>query len=191
MSKQRFISYFSFLALASLIAGSVGVAFAHEGSMHADDVAVTQPALSTEDKRVVKALEQYATAVQAGNIDEIEKYVLTSDVFTSLDGVNQEDAANHEDGAYLDLGWQNYRKHLAAELPMLRDYKYSLNNIRPFVHGDLAYATMGYVMMFTINSDQFESGGRRFTMKGKATMVLWKVNNEWKIRHRHTTPGKT
>jgi len=191
MSKLLSVLNFFFAVFLILLVGGFSAAFAHEGSMHADDVEVVLPALSAEEKRVVQALENYAAAVQSGNIDEIEKYVLVGDAFTSLEGANQEDAAFQEDGAYLDLGWRNYRKHLAAELPMLNDSSYRLSNIRPFVHGDLAYATMNYAMTFTIKSDQFETGEGRFTMKGKATMVLWKSNNEWKIRHRHTTPGKT
>ncbi len=177
--------------LACLAAGSFGVVLAHEGSIHADDIEVRQLAPSAEEIRVVNALEHYAAAVESGDLEEIEKYVLTENVFTSLEGTNQEDSALQEDGPFLDQGWINYRKHLALELPMLNDSGYELYNIRPFVHGDLAYATMNYSMTFTIRSDQFKTGESRFTMKGKATMVLWKSDGEWKIRHRHTTAGKS
>ena len=191
MSRKLSFSKYFVAVFVGLAAGSFGVVYAHEGSMHADDVEVAQPVLSAEEQRVVKALESYAAAVQSGDLDEIEKYVLTSDVFTSLEGANQEDGAFQEDAVYLDVGWQNYRRHLADELPMLVNFDYSLRNIQPFVHGDLAYATMTYVMHFTIESNQFKAGESRFTMKGKATMVLWKSGNEWKIRHRHTSAGKS
>lgn len=149
------------------------IAFAHEGEDHSIDTA--QPALSAQGKRVVNVLEKYAAAVQSGEISEIEKYVITSDGFSSLEG------------AFLDIGWQNYRKHLTDELPLFSDTNYSLSNVRPYVRGDLAYATMDYSMDVTIKSDQFENGQHRVAMKGKATIVLSQSNKEWKIRHIHTS----
>jgi len=180
MSMQFSFSKLFFSLLVSLAAGSSGVVFAHEGSKHADDVEVAQSALSSEEKRVEKALESFAAAVQSGSLDEVDKHVITGEAFTSLEG-----------DAYLDRGWQNYRKHLAGNLSSMSDYTYNLSNIRPVVHGDMAYATMDYALTFTIKSDQFESGQDRFTMKGKATMVLRKSDNEWKIQHRHITRDKT
>lgn len=179
---KKYLTKYTVVAavFASLLVVGINSASAHEGSMHADDVVVPQPVLSAEEKNVVKMLERYALAVQSTDVEQIEKFVVADDGFTNLEGANQ------EDGVFLDIGWQNYRKHLADELPMLKDYRYDLSNIRPFVLGDLAYASMDWLMNFTIESDQFESGKRRLTMKGKATVVMQKLNDEWKIRHRHT-----
>ena len=173
-------SRFFIAVSAVLVAGSFGIAVAHEGSKHADDVVVAQPALSAEEQRVVKALENYAAAVQSGDLDEVDKHVITGDAFTSLEG-----------DAYLDRGWPNYRKHLAEKLSSMSDYTYTFSNIRPVVHNDFAYATLDYALTFTIKSDQFKTGEGRFTMKGKATMVLVKSDNEWKIQHRHITRENT
>ncbi len=149
------------------------LATAHEGEDHSSDSA--QPALSAQGKRVVSTLEDYAAAVQSADIAEIEKYVITTDGFSSLEGTNH------------DAGWQSYRKHLADELPMFNETSYSLSNIRPYVRGDMAFATMEYQMDVTIKSDRFDGGEHRVAMKGKATMVLSKSKNEWKIRHIHTS----
>ncbi len=179
--KLPLMKYTAILAtLASMLITGINPASAHEGSMHADDIDVPPRVLSVQEKNVLKMLEGYALAVQSTDVEQIEKYVVTDDGFTNLEG------ANLEDGVFLDLGWQNYRKHLADELPMLKDFDYSLTNIRPFVLGDLAYASMDWVMVFTIESDQFEGGKRRLKMTGKATIVMQKLDNQWKIRHRHT-----
>jgi len=159
--------------LVALAVSSTGTTFAHEGEDHSADN--MQPALSAQGKRVVSVLEGYAVAVQATNIDQIENYVVTGDGFSSLEGT------------FLDLGWASYRKHMSDEMPMFNDTSYSLSNIRPYVRGDMAFATMDYVMNVTIKSDQFEGGEHKLEMKGKATMVLSKVKDEWKIRHIHTS----
>gem|GEM_PF-2531087 len=161
------------VALIVFLAGATGVALAHEGEDHGAEV--MQPALSAQGKRVVAALEGYASAYQSGDMDEIEKYVITGDGFSSLEGT------------YEDLGWESYRKHLAGELPLFKNTRYRLTNIRPYVRGDMAFAIMDYKMHVTIESDQFEGGKHEIEMKGKATMVLSKVKNEWKIRHIHTS----
>ncbi len=158
--------------LVALAVSGINTSFAHEGGEH--DAKKGGAALSTQEKRVVAALESYATAVESGDIAQIEQHVVTNDGFSSLEG------------AFMDSGWQSYRKHLAGELPMFKDTTYQLANVRPYVSGDLAYATMDYSMGFTIVSDRFEGGEHAIDMKGKATMVLSKSGNEWKIRHIHT-----
>ncbi len=174
MSKQLLFSkcLLTVTALACVVISSTSVVFAHEGEDH--DAKAMQPALSAQGKRVVKALNNYAAAVQASDIDAVEKYVITNAGFSSLEG------------ASMDSGWEAARKHMAGEMPMLKDMSYSFSNINPFVRGDLAYATLDYAMGFTIESDQFEGGKHELNMKGKATVVLLKSKNEWKIRHIHT-----
>jgi len=159
---------------AILIAGT-GLTFAHEGSKHDVDVDVTPAALSAEEKVVVETLEHFAVAIASKKRKEIEKYVVADERFTSL-----------EDDLYLDRGWKNYSKHLMDQLGGLKDYEYSLANIQPVVLGDMAYATMDWNMIFTIVSDQFEGGEHRLTMEGKGTVVMQKIDNQWRIRHRQT-----
>lgn len=165
------------LAIASLALGSAGTAFSHEGEDHNNKE--MQHQLSAQGKRVVEVLEKYAAAVQAGDITEIEKYVVTDDGFSSLEGT------------YEDLGWASYRKHLMSELPMFHDVSYSLTNIRPYVKRKMAYATMDYAMDVTINSDKFEGGKHRLKMTGKATIILVKSKKEWKIRHMQTASSRS
>jgi len=165
------------LAVISLTLGNIGAAFSHEGEDHNDKE--IQHQLSAQGKRVVEVLEKYAAAVQAGDINEIEKYVVLDDGFSSLEGT------------YEDLGWASYRKHLTSELPMFHDVSYRLTNIRPYVKRKMAYATMDYAMDVTINSDKFEGGKHRLKMKGKATIILVKSKKEWKIRHIHTARARS
>jgi ketosteroid isomerase-like protein len=160
----------------SLAFGTVGVAYSHEGEDHKEKK--MERKVSAQGKRVIELLEKYAAAVQAGDISEIEKYVVTDDGFSSLEGT------------FEDLGWASYRKHLTSELPMFNDVIYKLTNIRPYVKRKMAYATMDYAMDVTIKSDKFEGGKHRLEMKGKATMVLVKVDKEWKVRHIHTVRAK-
>jgi len=172
-------SFSKYVAIATAFAGlsvvGIGSVSAHEGSKHDVDTDVAPPALSAEEKKVVSMLERFAAATESKDRAKIEKYVVANDSFTSL-----------EDDLYLDRGWKNYSKHLMDQLSGLKDYEYSLANIQPFVLGDLAYATMDWKMDFTIVSDQFEGGEHRLTMKGKGTVVLQKIDNQWKIRHRQT-----
>ncbi len=161
-------------AVIGLAALGSGPVYADAGGQHGDHKAMEPMMLSAEGKNVVKALEGYASAVESGNIDEVEKYVVADEGFTSLEG------------ASMDQGWASYRKHMGAEMPMFKDMRYEFSNIQPFVSGDLAYATLDYVMDFTIESDRFEGGKHELSMKGKGTMVLSKAGDAWKIRHVHT-----
>lgn len=163
-------------AVSWLVLGNVSVALSHEGEDHSKEK--TTHKLSAQGKRVVMLLENYAAAVQSGNLSEIEKYVVMGDGFSSLEGT------------FEDLGWASYRQHLASELPMFNDVSYELANIRPYVKGKMAYATMDYAMNVTIKSDKFEDGKHRLEMNGKATIILVQSNKEWKIRHMHTARAK-
>jgi ketosteroid isomerase-like protein len=174
MSLSKYI--IAVVAIACLVLGNVGVTFSHEGEDHSKEK--IQHKLSAQGKRVVSLLENYAVAIQSGNLSEIEKYVVMGNGFSSLEG------------AFEDLGWDNYRQHLASELPMFNDVTYELTNIRPYVKGKMAYATMDYAMNVTIKSDKFEEGKHRLEMIGKATIILVQSNKEWKIRHMHTVNAK-
>ena len=148
------------------------VVLAHAGADHAAQP--SEPALSAQEKQVLATLAGYAEAVQAANISALERYLLANDDFSSLEGT------------FLDLGWASYRQHMESELPMFKDMEYRLSNIRPYVHGDMAYAIMDYTMNVTIESDQFTGGKHAVRTQGKATMVLVKTGDGWKIRHIHT-----
>jgi len=176
MTKQLFINKYQFAVTVfiALAISSIGVSFADGDGDHSHSAKSAPLSLSAQDKLVVATLEGYAKSVQSGDITKIEKYFVTDEGFTSLEGT------------FLDAGWASYREHLVKEMPMFNDVHYQLNNIRPYVNGDMAYAIMDTVMNITIKSDRFEGGEHKLAMKGKATMVLTKSNNEWKIRHIQT-----
>jgi ketosteroid isomerase-like protein len=90
------------------------------------------------------------------------------------------------EGTFTDIGWESYRDHLAPEMAMFANTQYQLSDIRPFVSGDMAYASFDYAMDVTIISDQFEGGEHPVSMRGKGTVVLVRDGEAWKIRHLHT-----
>jgi len=155
------------LALGVLLGG--GPFWAHGEQSHGADLV-----LSPEQSAIVQALNGYAAAVEAKDMTEIEAYVVMDDGFSYIEGT------------YVDLGWDSYRNHLAPEMALFENTYYEFQEVRPFVSGDLAYATMGYQMDVTIKSDQFESGEHQVNMKGQATAVLIKTEGSWKIKHMHT-----
>jgi len=78
----------------------------------------------TESEDVVQTLKSYAAAVQSKDIDEIEKYVVTSEDFTVFEG------------GHINWGWPDYRNnHLAPELEAFLEFQYSYQNIKAQVLG--------------------------------------------------------
>ena len=163
------------LAVSCLALGNVGVALSHEDEGHS---AQKTHKLSAQGQRVVEVLKNYAAAVQSGDLSEVEKYVVLDEGFSSLEDT------------FEDKGWKSYRHHLASELPMLTDMKYSFDNIRPYVKRKMAYATMDFALKALVQSDKADGGTKPITMQGKATIILVSVDNGWKIRHIHTVRAK-
>ena len=174
--------------LAMFLLGLIAVAVAaplsaHEGEAKQDESAGSM--LSEEARQVVDTLNHYAAAVQSANLQKIEEYMVTDAGFSSIEGT------------FTDIGWESYRDHLAPEMAMFANTQYQLSDIRPYVSGDMAYASFDYAMDVTIVSDQFEGGEHPVSMRGKGTVVLVKDGEAWKIRHLHTvtkreeTPGET
>ncbi len=163
------------LGLSLAVVANLSVSWAHGDDEHGE---LDQVVFSEEQEAVVDALHSYAAAVEAGDMDEVERYVVMDDRFSSIEGT------------YVDLGWASYRDHLAPEMAMFVNTSYGYSDIRPFVSGDLAYATMGYEMSLTIMSDEFEGGEHHIQTKGQATMVLAQEGGSWKIQHMHTARQK-
>ena len=61
---------------------------------------------------------------------------------------------------------------MAPEMALFEKPSYSITEIRPFVSGDLAYATYSWAMDVTVLSKEFEGGRHPVSMKGKGTAVL-------------------
>ena len=158
------------LALFSVSAAAP--ASAHEGA--ASQGGSGDSTLSEAAQQVVDTLNHYAIAVQSANPQNLEKYMVTDAGFSSIEGT------------FTDIGWDSYRDHVAPEMAMFSNTQYQLSNIRPFVSGDMAYASFDYAMDVTIISDQFESGEHPVSMRGTATVILVRDGEAWKIRHLHT-----
>jgi ketosteroid isomerase-like protein len=158
--------------LALLAAGAAAPISAHEDTAPEDGTA--NSTLSVEARQVVDTLNGYAAAVQTANMQKVEEFMVTDSGFSSIEGT------------FTDIGWQSYKEHLAPELAMFTKTQYELSDIRPYVSGDMAYASFDYAMDVTIVSDQFEGGEHPVEMRGKGTVVLVRHGDDWKIRHLHT-----
>jgi ketosteroid isomerase-like protein len=183
VSKQRAKISLAMFLLVLLTIVAAGPLPAHEGEAKQDESADSM--LSDEARQVVDTLNHYAAAVQSANLQKIEEYMVTNAGFSSIEGT------------FTDIGWESYRDHLAPEMAMFANTQYQLSDIRPYVNGDMAYASFDYAMDVTIISDQFEGGEHPVSMRGKGTVVLVKDGEAWKIRHLHTvtkreeTPDET
>jgi len=147
-------------------------ALAHGGEH--ESAATTTAALGDEARAVVAVLNAYTEAVEHNDMAAIERLVVDDDGFSSFEGT------------YADWGWASYRDHLGPEMAMFRNTRYHFSNMHPYVSGDMAYVPMDYSLSLTIESDQFEGGRHDISMKGKATFILTRAEDGWKIRHMHT-----
>ncbi len=129
---------------------------------------------SEEEQKIIDLLNRYSSAVEAKDISRIEQLVVADEGFS------------HIEGTYMDIGWASYREHLEPEMAMFGDTTYSLGEIRPYVSGDLAFATFQYEMNVVVLSKEFEGGRHPVSMRGRATAVLTKAKGDWKIKHMHT-----
>ena len=148
---------------------------AHEGE---EKEAASAEELSADQQAVVDTLNQYAAAMEASDLDGIAAVVTADDSFSSFEGT------------HLDVGWDSYREHVAPEMALFEDTKYTFSDIKPAVIGDLAYATLRYEMDVVVVSDEFENGRHPIYMAGAGTVVLERRDDSWKIRHMHMAREK-
>lgn len=159
------------LAIALLIVGGTSLATAHEGE---DRKPLAAADSDPATQAVVKALETYAQAVTSNDLSRIKPLFVAGDDFSYFEGT------------FVNIGWQSYSEHMAPEMALFDKPSYRLTDIRPFVSGDLAYATFAWAMDVTVVSDKVEGGRHAVSMTGKGTAVLSRVDGQWKIRHLHT-----
>ncbi len=158
----------SALACALLAAGS---AYAHEGESHAPAAAAP---LAGEERAVAEVLGQYAAALSANDLARVRPLLVAGDAFSYFEG------------SFVNVGWQSFHDHLAPEMAMFERPSYRVTDLRPFVSGDLAYATFSWAMDVTVVSPKFEAGRHPVSMAGKGTAVLSRIDGQWRIRHLHT-----
>ena len=85
------------------------------------------------------------------------------------------------EGAGADMGWARYRDHhLRPELAGFTGLRYSYDQLRTHVSGDLAWATFDYSLAGTLNE-------REIDVVGKGTMILKRTGGAWRIVHSHTS----
>ena len=162
-----------FIVMAILTGFLAATAAAHEGEDHKPADAATA-AMSPQAHAVVGTLESYAQAMTSNDLSRVKPLVVAGNDFTSFEGT------------FVNVGWQSYYDHMAPEMALFEKPSYRMTDIRPFVSGDLAYATFSWAMEVTVVSDKFEGGRHPVSMNGKGTAVLSRVDGQWKIRHLHT-----
>lgn len=156
------------IAVSSLLPAATR---AHEGETHAAPVAAP---LAGDALAVAATLERYADALTANDLERVRPLILDADTFTCFEG------------SHIDRGWQAYHDHLAPEMALFEHPDYRITDIRPYVAGDLAYATYAWTFDVTIRSAQFEGGEHRVSMTGTGTAVLGRFAGAWRLRHVHT-----
>ena len=161
------------LVLSLLITGPASTVAAHEGEDHTAAEA-GKAAWSPEARSAVGTLENYAAAVESKDLSRVKPLFVAGDDFTYFEGT------------FVNVGWQSYYDHMAPEIALFDKPSYRLTDIRPFVSGDLAYATYAWAMDVTVISDKFEGGRHPISMHGRGTAVLIKQDGALKIRHLHT-----
>ena len=152
-----------------------GNTFAHAGE---ESDAEASADLSPEGRAVVTALESFAAAFQASDIEQMHRLTLADGQFS------------HFEGAFADWSWESYANHLAEEMPLFTDTRYLVTNVRPTTDENIAFATYDWAMDVVVVSEKFEGGRHPVSMSGIGTAVLVKSGTEWKIRHLHTARTK-
>ena len=85
------------------------------------------------------------------------------------------------EGAGVNHGWEEYRDdHLRPELEAFSNFEYRYFAIEPQVRGNIAFAAFRYELSADIESDHLD-------VEGRGTIILEKMNDQWKIVHIHTS----
>ncbi len=126
-----------------------------------------------ESSTVIETLENYAAAMLSMSIPRMEMTVDTSEEFKIFEGSSS------------NWGWHDFRdNHLAPEFKEILVLEYGFTEIKPYVDGNMAYATFKFKAAFK-TTDGLNPAG-----EGLGTAVLLKQNGSWRIRHLHTSVVK-
>jgi len=123
-----------------------------------------------DETGAIRALiEQVGIHMQAGNLAALDE------IYSSGRGIHI------IEGTGVNHGWEDYRdNHLKPELDAFENFQYRYFAIEPKVVGSLAYAAFRYELSADISTGHIDSEGR-------GTVVLEKINGQWRIVHSHTS----
>jgi ketosteroid isomerase-like protein len=114
-------------------------------------------------------LERNAAAFERGDMAALDK-IWAGDPWVAV-----------FEGGHSNYGWADYRdNHLAPELKGMKNFRYSLSDVRVRVSGETAWATFRYALLA-------DTSGRRVDVRGLGTAVLERRGQEWRIVHWHTS----
>lgn len=130
---------------------------------------ITVSAQTSDEKAVAAVLRQNAAGFARNDLASLEKI-----------WANSENVIVFE-GGHANYGWADYRdNHLAPEMQEMKNTKYEYSDIKAKVSGNMAYATMKYMISGDI-------GARHVDGAGLATAVLEKIGGNWRIVHWHSS----
>lgn len=130
---------------------------------------VSAQAENVEAVEVRMFLEKLASLMQAGDLEAIgELYA-------------PERSVHIIEGAGVNHGWEEYRDdHLRPELEAFSNLQYRYFAIEPQIRGNIAFAAFRYEL-------SAETDGGSIDIEGRGTIILEKLNEQWKIVHSHTS----
>lgn len=132
-------------------------------------IAPSVSAQSDDVDRIHTLIESVAQNIQEGD-------------FAALDNLYSFSRGVHIiEGAGVNHGWVDYRDHhLKPELEAFNNLKYRYFAIEPQIRGKVAFSSFRYELSADTESGHIE-------LEGRGTVVLEKLDGQWKIIHSHTS----
>jgi ketosteroid isomerase-like protein len=132
-------------------------------------VAPTISAQSDEVGRVHALIESVAQNMQEGNLAALDNLYSFGRGVHIIEGTG----VNH--------GWVDYRDHhLKPELEAFKNLRVRYFAIEPQIRGEVAFSSFRYELIADTESGHIE-------LEGRGTLVLEKLDGQWKIIHSHTS----
>ena len=132
-------------------------------------VSAQEQNLDAEALEVRQFIERLATHMEAGDLMSV------GEMYSSERGVHI------IEGAGVNHGWEEYRDdHLEPELQAFQNLEYRYFAIEPQVRGNIAYAAFRYELSADTEDSQID-------IEGRGTIILEKIEGQWKIVHIHTS----
>ena len=132
-------------------------------------VSAQEQNLDAEALEVRQFIERLATHMEAGDLMSV------GEMYSPERGVHI------IEGAGVNHGWEEYRDdHLEPELQAFQNLEYRYFAIEPQVRGNIAYAAFRYELSADTEDSQID-------IEGRGTIILEKMDGQWKIVHIHTS----
>jgi len=133
---------------------------------------VIGPSISAQTEevgRIRTLIESVAQNMQEGNLATLDNLYSLGRGVHIIEGTG----VNH--------GWADYRDHhLKPELEAFKNLRVRYFAIEPQIRGEVAFSPFRYELIADTESGHIE-------LEGRGTVVLEKLDGQWKIIHSHTS----